>query len=150
MVKEPLPSLHLTPKKSTRLILFIVVAHLCASFVLFLLPLEHWIQLFALLAVMASLIQALRTHLFRSNDAAIKSVKWNSDGEWLLFMANGNEVPAQLQTSSYVQPWIVILNLSISRFRRRSLILLPDAVDPELLRCLRVRLKLQGSMDAVI
>jgi len=150
LAKEVLPSLHITPKKSTLLILFIVVVHVCAASVLFFLPLEYWMQLLALLAVMVSLIQALCTHVFRTNDAAIKSAEWGSKGEWVLLTANGNKVAAQLQVSSYVQPWIIILNFSMSRFRRRSLILLPDTVDPELLRCLRVRLKLLGNVDAVV
>ncbi len=148
MVKETVPSLRLTPKRSTLLLSFILIAHLSASAVLLFLPLEFWWQLTILLLITVSLVQAARIHLFRSNAVAINSAEWNSEGEWMLHTANGNELAAQLQVSSYVQPWLIVLNFSISRFQRRSLILLPDAVDPDLLRRLRVRLKLLGAADA--
>lgn len=148
MVKKTVPPLYLSPERSVILFAFLLGSHLAAMGVMFLLPLELWLQLLVLFAIAASLIQAMCNHVLRSNSAAIKSAKWNGEGEWTLFTANGNEVAAQLQTSSYSQPWFVILNFSISRFRRRSLILLPDAVDPDLLRRLRVRLKLLGAADA--
>jgi len=129
------------------LLIFVLTAHISALGVVSLLPLELWLQLLILLAVTVSLIQAFRTHLLYSSSAAIRSVEWNGDGEWMLFTAAGDELAAQLKTSSYVQPWFVVLNFSISRFGRRSLILLPDAVDPELLRQLRVRLRLLGNLD---
>ena len=148
MVKETVPALRLTPKKSTTLLIFILTAHISALGVIPLLPLEFWLQLAILLVVIVSLIQVFRTHLLCSSGAAITSVEWDSDGEWTLFTAAGDELAAQLKASSYVHPWFVVLNFSISRFGRRSLILLPDAVDPELLRRLRVRLRLLGDLDA--
>jgi len=125
------------------------MAHISAMGVTSLLPIEHWLQLIVVFAAAASLIQGLRTHVLRSSSAAIRSAEWNSEGEWVLFTTNGDELAAQLRASSYVQPWFIVLNFSVSRFGRRSLILLPDAVDPELLRRLRVRLKLFSGTDVV-
>ena len=147
MVKKTVPSLYLSPEYSAILFVFILGSHLAAIGVMFLLPLELWLQLLVLSAIALNLIQGMRNHVLRSNSAAIKSAEWNSEGEWTLFTANGNEVVAQLRSTSYVQPWLIILNFSISRFRRCSLILSPDAVDPGLLRRLRVRLKLLGAAD---
>jgi len=148
LVKKTVPPLYLSPEHSVILFAFILGSHLAAMGVMFLLPLELWLQLLILSAIAASLIQAICNHVLRSNSTAIKSAEWNSEGEWTLLTANGNEVAVQLQATSYVQPWFIVLNFSISRFRRRSLILLPDAVDPDLLRRLRVRLKLLGAADA--
>ncbi len=147
MVKKTVPSLRLTPKRSTVLLSFMLIAHIGAMGVVLLLPLEFWLQCLLLLVVMMSLTQAICTHLLRSNESAIRSAEWNSEGEWTLLTANGDELAAQLKASSYLQPWCVVLNFSISRFGWRSLILLPDAVDPELLRRLRVRLRLLGNAD---
>ncbi len=148
MVKETVPALRLAPKRSTTLLIFVLAAHIGAVGMVALLPLEFGLQLLILLAVTVSLIQAFRTHLFCSSSAAIRSVEWSCDGEWRLFTATGDELAAQLKASSYLQPWLVVLNFSTSRFGRRSLILLPDAIDPELLRRLRVRLRLLGDLDA--
>jgi len=142
LVKKTVPTLRLTPQKSIVLLSFILIAHTGAMGVILLLPLELWMQLFISLVVIISLIQALRTHILRANGSTIKSAEWDSEGEWRLFTVNGDELAAQLKASSYVQPWFIVLNFSINRFGRRNVILLPDSVDPELLRHLRVRLKL--------
>ncbi len=149
MVEKSLPALRLAPKKSTTLLIFILASHTGAAGVALLLPLEFWLQFPLLLLVVVSLVQAVRTHLWRSNGSAIKAAEWESGGEWTLFAVNGHELAAQLKDSSYVQPWLVVLNFSTSRFGRRTLILLPDAVDSELLRRLRVRLRLLGNADIV-
>ncbi|MCF6354382.1 MAG: hypothetical protein L3J26_04660 [Candidatus Polarisedimenticolaceae bacterium] len=147
MVTKSIPALRLSPQKSATLLTFILATHASAMGMALFLPLEFWLQLLVLLAVAVSLIQATRTHLLRSNGSAIRSAQWDSAGEWMLFFANGDEIAAQLKASSYLQPWLVVLNFSTSRFRRHTLILLPDAVDPERLRRLRVRLRLLGSKD---
>jgi len=112
--------------------------------IILLLPLELWLQLTIAFVITISLIQAMRNHVLRSHGPAITSAEWNSEGEWLLFTVNGDELSAQLKASSYVQHWLIVLNFSIAPFQRRSLILLPDAIDPDLLRQLRVRLRLHG------
>jgi len=147
LVTKSIPALRLSPQKSATLLIFTLTAHVGAMGMVLFLPLEFWLRLSVLLAVAVSLIQATRTHLLRSSGSAIKSVQWDSAGEWRLFFANGDEFAAQLKASSYLQPWLVVLNFSTSRFRRHTLILLPDAVDPERLRRLRVRLRLLGNKD---
>jgi len=150
LVKEIVPPLRLTPEKSTALLSFILSAHISAAGVVLLLPLEFWLQLIVLFGIAVSLIQGISTHVIYSRGSAIRSAEWDSEGEWRLRTVSGNELTAQLKSSSNVQTWFVILNFSISPFQRHSLILLPDAVDPDLLRRLRVRLKLIGGTDATV
>jgi len=147
LVTKSIPELRLRPQKSATLLTFTLAVHAGAMGMVLFLPLEFWLQFLVLLAVAVSLLQATRTHLLRSSDSAIKSAQWDSAGEWTLFLANGDEPAAQLKASSYLQPWLVVLNFSTSRFRRHTLILLPDAIDPERLRRLRVRLRLLGNKD---
>jgi hypothetical protein len=47
---------------------------------------------------------------------------------------------ASLRPSSFIRPWLMVLNFSVGRFGSRSMILSPDAVDRDSLRRLRVQL----------
>ncbi len=144
---DRLPALCLSPRESAVLRCFIVTSHLVAVVLLLSLPLAPWAQLAAISAVLASLVWAVRVHLLRAGGSAIASVEWDSEGNWRLFTADGGEWAAQLKASSYQQPWLVVLNFSTGRFGRRTLVVLPDAVDPGLLRRLRVRLRRSGAVD---
>lgn len=145
MIKESNSTLRIKPESSVRLSLFIYGTHFTALAVTLFLPIALQLQLAILILIAISLIHALRTHVLRTNGYAIQSAEWDGGGEWTLFMASGKRVPAQLRASSYVQPWLVVLNFSTGRFSTNSLILVPDAIDPDLLRRLRVRLRLSGS-----
>jgi hypothetical protein len=59
------------------------------------------------------------------------------DGRWRLETGDGSVYRASL-TGGYAHPGIVILNFRLENGGRRSLALLPDAADPEVLRRLRV------------
>ena len=139
---KPDAILRIEPGNSLRLSLFLCSTHLGALSVIPLVPMAPAPQLGISLLIAISLVHALRTHVLRANGYAIKSAEWDGENEWILFMADGKTAPARLKSSSYVQPWLVILNFSLGRFSTRTLILLPDAVDPELLRRLRLRLRL--------
>ncbi len=94
---------------------------------------------------------------------------WHAEGHWTLTLGDGRELPAQLLATTYVTPALVVLNFrlgtgeggvsprGLASWRRavarpatllpwtiRSLVLLPDNLDPDLLRRLRVRLRLEG------
>ena len=70
---------------------------------------------------------------------------WGNDDAWLLTTVDGNELKAQLLATSFVHPRITIINLKLSGkpwySRYRSLIFLPDNLDKEIFRRLRIRLR---------
>ncbi len=68
------------------------------------------------------------------------------DGRWRLETGDGIRHPAWL-TGGYAQPGIVVLNFRLDSGWRRSLVLLPDAVDSETLRRLRVWLRTRRDED---
>ena len=138
-------TLRIKPEHSSRLLLFVCGTHFAALAVVPFLAIAPGLQLSMLVLIAISLVHTFRTHVLRTNGYAIRTVEWDGKGEWVLLMASGKIVPAQLRRTSYVQPWLVILNFSLGRFSSRTLILLPDAVDPEVLRRLRVRLRLDSS-----
>jgi hypothetical protein len=54
-----------------------------------------------------------------------------------------------LHPSTYVHPWLVVLNFRLADRRRlRSLVLLPDTLDADSFRHLRLRLGLIGDPAA--
>lgn len=68
------------------------------------------------------------------------------DGHWRLETGDGIRHPAGL-TGGYAQPGIVVLNFRLEGGWRRSVALLPDAVDSETLRRLRVWLRTRRDED---
>ena len=75
---------------------------------------------------------------------ALVRVELSPRGEWTLIDRRGKVMPAQLLGSSFVTTWLLTLNFSLGGLRRRSMILLADSADPDLLRRLRVRLRMEG------
>jgi len=61
------------------------------------------------------------------------------DDQWFIWDKRHNQYEAKLLGDSIVSPYLLILNFSI-KFRRRSLVLFPDALDKEAFRKIRVLL----------
>ena len=74
-----------------------------------------------------------------------KSVEWDDNDQWLLRDQDNQEHAALLLPGSYVHPYLVIVNLRLlnkSWFSRNVyLVFLPDNIDRELFRRLRIRLR---------
>lgn len=64
------------------------------------------------------------------------------DERIVLFSRNGGEVAGRLLRSSVIMPHILILNIAVSgRSWKQSVVLMPDSMDAEPFRQLRVALK---------
>jgi hypothetical protein len=81
-------------------------------------------------------------HAARRADRSLVSLVWLADGEWRLTERGGATRSGRLRWDSYAHPWLTVLNFTGAR--RCSVVLLPDSLDPETFRRLRVRLGLQG------
>lgn len=140
--------LRLNPKPSRILIGLLTAGHLGALLVLVPLDLSILIKMIIAVALVVSWVVAMRKQPGRMNEEGVQSLIWQSDGEWLLQTVAGDELPATLHPSTYVHPWLVVLN-----FRQEgkpgllSVVLVPDALDAETFRELRVRLKVAGGVD---
>ena len=115
------------------------LSHLLAAASLFAVDLPVGVMAALALLIAASLIFVYACYGHARSPWFIARATWSSDGQWTLRGADGREQSARLQ-GYYLHPQLVILNFSLGRFRRRSLVLLPDASDPEAIRRLRVRL----------
>ena len=78
---------------------------------------------------------------------------WDSDNDWSLHAASGEQLAVRLLPGSYVHPLLVILNFELEapplgtspsgqlfNTRRRSIVLAKDSADATTLRQLRARL----------
>ena len=88
-----------------------------------------------------SLVYLLRRHGLLPDANTIVLMAWGSNNEWLVVTRDGREFSASLQKPIYLQAWIVIL-IFILNDQRRPIIILPDALDRDSFRRLRVRLQL--------
>ncbi len=133
--------LRIEPGFSRRLALYVVLSHGLGMSTLVALPLAMPWRLVLSLLVVISLVHGLRSQVLRSGRFALRAAELGADGSWLLYTAKGAIQSASLSRSSFVRPRLTVLNFSTGRFGRSSMILLPDAVDGETLRRLRVRLR---------
>lgn len=103
----------------------------------------YWAWKAALLAVL--LISMVIT-LQRGGVGAIKSLTWKNEAEWVIEFKNGIQYESQLLPSSFVSPWLVVLNFKrVSGHPRLSVTLFRDALDGESFRRLRVRVGIEGA-----
>lgn len=136
--------IRIVPRASRQLMLFIWSSHVSALLLILLLTMPVWLQLLLSVFILLSLIHTRNTHILRSNNSAITAAEWDGEEEWLLFTGKGKRCRARLLGSSYVQPWLMVLNFMClgKEGGRASLILMPDALDADSQRRLRVRLRL--------
>jgi toxin CptA len=141
------PPLLLRPGLSRCLAAFIAMTHAAALAVALGIPVAWYWRLALALAILMSLAHAAWVHLFHRAPWAVREALWAADGTWTLTLASGREIDATLGPSTFASTWLVVLNFRCGRLRRCALVLLPDNLDPTLLRRLRVRLRLTGGGD---
>jgi len=124
------------------------LGHLGAIAVLFPLDFSIIIKFGIGAMLLVSLIVALRKQPGSVGEGGVKTLVWKEDGEWLLETIDGESLPATLHESTYVHPWLVVLNFRQANKRGLlSFALAPDALDSETFRELRVRLKVEGKSE---
>ncbi len=120
----------------------LTVVHTIAIVLVSILPVAVLLKLTIIVLVLVSLWRTLNQVLLKQRTAVHQFV-WGVDGDWTLIASDGQAKKAKLLPSSYVQSWMTVLNFDVGqRFRPYSVVLLPDVIDPEIFRRLRVRLTL--------
>jgi hypothetical protein len=69
-------------------------------------------------------------------------VDWNYDRAWLVRLNDGNSFKAELLPTSLVSRWLVILHFNTDIAGKQRVVVLGDAIDSDLLRKLKVLLKM--------
>ena len=120
---------------------FIIASH-CGALVLSLVSAPLWAGILISAGIIYSLVNSLKRHGLLGDQTAISDLVWDDNNEWLVTTRGGEEQHAQLLLPVYLHTRIVILNFRIHN-RRRPLVILPDVLDRESFRKLRVRLQLE-------
>ncbi|HWQ95700.1 MAG TPA: protein YgfX [Gammaproteobacteria bacterium] len=119
----------------------LLLSHAGALWLVILIPLPWWLATILTGALAYSLLHGLFLHALRNGKQAIVELVWDTQGRWILRSAEGQNVPARLSAGSYVSPYLVLLNFVTGRWwQRRTLLLLPDALDAGSFRRFRVRM----------
>ncbi len=142
MTQNSQPPLRLTPHYSKQLAGYLLTTHLVALFVAITLIKPGWLAFALALLTLFSLTHSYRCHLSYQGKSAIRSAELDGQNRWLLQQANGETFTAELLLNSYIHPWLCVLNFRNQYGKRQSLVILPDRIDGESFRRLRVRLKL--------
>lgn len=124
----------LEPRRSRYLLIYLVLIHALALAVIaapFNLSLSLRLAV-AAVVVMSFIRQIIRVPPWR--------LVWRTDQDWQLLFQDGRERTGQLRPDTYVSIWLVILRFQLEQGGRCSVVILPDMLDPQSFRRLRVRL----------
>ncbi len=131
----------LEPGVSRYLNIYLVVVHALALVVIAVpmnLPLA--VRLGIAVAIVCSFIRQWR-RTRQHAPARIRRLVWEVDDDWNVWCNDSTETVAQLRPESYESTWLVILHLQLNQGGKRILLLLPDMLDRQSFRRLRVRLR---------
>jgi len=137
-----LPPLRIRPRPSRILAIFLLATHGVALSVAGVLPLDWYWRIGLAILVFTSLGNVIGTRVLFLIPWAGREAIWEPDGTWTLTLVSGQQIEVRLLPSTFVTPGLSVLNPRCGRWRSRAMVLLPDSLDPDLLRRLRVRLRL--------
>lgn len=136
------PPLLIRARISARLAAYITLAHTAAIAAVLALP-NAW-RLLAL-PISLSLVYQVYVHVLRRAPWSIRALTWQGDGTWKIQLVSGRETEARLSPSTFASVSLVLLNLREGRLRHWALPLFADALEPNQLRRLRQRLRIEGA-----
>lgn len=125
----------------------LVIAHALALLAILFSPIDFPVKL--ILCLLPVLSAGLCYQLYGNNKCRwfINRVCVTENDDWTIRLADQKERRVRL-SGYYRHPRLLILNFSMPAFRRRSVVLLSDSADPDLIRRLRVRLgSISGDND---
>jgi len=137
----------LRPEASFGILSFIFLLHAIASvFVVFFLPVPAGVSGVVLLLllvglIVGSLIYYYRLHISKGLKKSVIQASLDSRGFWEIQTAMKQTFQVELQSSSFVSLPLVVLNFRAQNRKSYTLLLAADALDTDILRQLRVRLK---------
>lgn len=101
-----------------------------------------WVAVSLMILVLASGIRSVRIHGLKNHPSSIRALWAKEEGLWEIITAGGISYEAQLQAGSYVSPSLTVLNFRVpGRFQSINGVILPEGIEAEAFRQLRVWLK---------
>ena len=140
--------LRLEIKPSRILCSLLLILHLFALAIIFILDFEFLINILVAILIAVSAYISIFQTAFRKSSSAIIKLVWDSNNEWILENNRGEQLNAELLRDSYVSSVMTVLNFKCkNHFRHKSIILLKDNINENDFRKLRVRLKVGKPID---
>ncbi len=118
----------------------LAIAYGGAMMVILPLDLPGWIKFLLEIIVSADWVRAFRWHVQHQGDA-ITGFILQPEGEWIVTTAKRGDSRGRLAQDSVVLSWLTVLVFRLEDGRRCAAVVLPDNVDREGFRRLRVRLR---------
>jgi hypothetical protein len=137
--------LRIAPKVSRRLGAYLLAVHGLGLIVVFMLPLQIWPKGAMAALVLLGLGYGIGGPVLHRLPWALRQAIWEPDGSWSLTRVSGERLQGRLLSSTYVGPELIVLVFRCGRLVTCCLPLLTDNLDADLLRRLRVRLRLAGA-----
>lgn len=129
-------------RPSPRLATALVLAHGSAVAAVASLPLDLSASLLLILVFLVNGIYLVMRHARLGLPGSVVNLETNEDGTWVLRERGGRERKAALLGECYVSSRLAVIRCRpAGRRLARSIVILPDAVDPEAFRRLRVWLR---------
>ncbi|MEJ2059645.1 MAG: hypothetical protein P8Y64_04060 [Gammaproteobacteria bacterium] len=132
------PTLRIEPRPSRWLLGWTLGLHLLAALAVLL----AGFTLYLTLPLECLVLGSLYATVGRRRQTVITQAAWDADGQWKVAGPGLPWQPATLCDDTWVGPWLVILNFRFGDKRRHiTLPLFRDAVDADIMRRLRIRLR---------
>lgn len=126
--------------------LVLACAHGGVLMVLAMLPLPGWMLWVLTILVMVHAAYSIRRHALLQDAKSVVRLLWDAQDQWTLTRRDGIACSAKLLPGSYLHPALTVLNYKVSNWHRTSVVILPQRVDAEDFRKLRVRMLLASSL----
>jgi hypothetical protein len=131
------------PEGGFQLKAFLLGAHVLVSlFCLFLFPVVWWGRLLLVVMVFASAYYYLRLHVLRDLKRSVIRAVIDAENKWEIMLADHSVHKVSLHASSFISPFLYVLNFKMANGRFYTLLFFPDAISTDAARRLRVRLTL--------
>lgn len=134
--------LRISIRRSPVLALMLTALHGAALALLLAAAMPIWVDALSALAILASAVHAVSLHAWQATPRAIVGLEISEDCRAWLIDRTDTAQPAELLPSSVVMPWLTVLNFREPGKRwPRALVIVPDRVDADPYRRLRVWLR---------
>ncbi len=130
-------------KRSPQLITILSLAHFIAAFALYpLTAIPSAIKLVGVAMILISFNYYLKKDALLSARNAVVVFELSDGMQCTLKTQSGESIVCTIQSSTFVAPYLTVLNLKPeNQFFTRSVVILPDSIDADVFRRLRVLLK---------
>lgn len=126
---------------SPRLVVVLAAVHLGAVPCSFANNLPLAAQCLLVACVLLGAARHMALHGLRRARRSVVRLVWDGHGRWRLLQRDGALLDVSLEHGAYVHPELLILPFRTRSGERRSVLVVPDMVDADTLRRLRIRLR---------